>query len=394
MIGLTKLLCGTATVSEVMTHAERERAPARMLQFMKDRGPIVVWNVTRRCNLACEHCYYPRESQTAGEELTRDEGMRLIGDLKAAKVPVLLFSGGEPLLREDVYPWAEAAAEAGLRPSLSTNGTLIDDRTAARIASAGFAYVGVSLDGTRATHDAFRGEAGAFDRAVAGLRAAKRAGLRTGVRFTVCADNLDDLPIVLDLVESEGIPRFCLYHLVCSGRAAAMRERDLSTGERRAMIDCLIERTLDWHRRGIEAEILTVDNHADGVRVLQHVETHQAERVDEVKRLLELHGGCSAGTKFGSIDAEGNVHPCQFWEHVTLGNVKTCTFAEIWNDLFHPLLRALKVKGPHLTGERCGKCDYRDICAGCRVRAEADTGSPWADDPSCYLSDRETHRGS
>jgi len=159
------------------------------------------------------------------------------------------------------------------------------------------------------------------------------------------------------------------------------------------MIDFLIERTRDWCRRGIPGEILTVDNHADGVHVLHYVREHLPERVTEVEKLLALHGGCSAGTKFGAIDAEGNVHPCQFWEHVTLGNVRTCTFAEIWNDLFNPLLRALKVKGPHLTGERCGACGYQEVCAGCRVRAEAETGSPWADDPSCYLCDRETRRG-
>jgi len=389
MIGFTKLLCGSATVSQVLTHAEREAAPANVLQFMHDRGPIVVWNVTRRCNLACEHCYTSSGVDASSRELTREQGLKLIDDLREARVPVLLFSGGEPLLREEVFAWASAAAAAGLRPSLSTNGTLITDAVAARIRDAGFAYVGVSLDGTGKIHDAFRGEKGAFKRALAGLRAAKKAGLRTGVRFTVCAQNLAELPKVLDLVEAEGIPRFCLYHLVYAGRGVALRERDITLAACRGMIDLLIEKTLDWCRRGVGAEILTVDNHADGVYLARYVEAHLPERLDEVKKLLELHGGCSAGTKFAAIDAAGDVHPCQFWEHVTLGNVTERPFVEIWTDLFNPLMRMLKTKAPHLVGERCKACGYRRLCAGCRVRAEAETGNPWADDPRCYLTEAE-----
>lgn len=390
MIGFTKLLCGTATVREALTYArEPGQMPRSMMQFAENRGPLVVWNVTRRCNLECRHCYYPSDAAAEDRELGLEQGMRLIADLKAAEVPVLLFSGGEPLLREELFAWATGAKALGIQPVLSTNGTLITDRVASKLVDAGFAYVGVSLDGTEQTHDAFRGERGAFQRSVAGLREAKKVGLRTGVRFTVTADNLAELPRVLEFVEAEGIPRFCLYHLVYSGRGSELREQDLTVEQRRRMLDFLIERTLDWHRRGVQAEILTVDNHADGAYIAGYVRRNMPERLEEVRGLMEMHGGCSAGTKFASIDAAGNVHPCQFWGHVSLGNVTECTFREIWNDLFNPLMRALKVKAPHLTGSRCRQCAHKVVCAGCRVRAEAVTGDAWADDPACYLTESE-----
>jgi len=390
MIAFTKLLCGTATVREVLTYTARpDETPTAMLHYVSQRGPLVVWNITRRCNLHCLHCYYNSDSQRAAHELTLEQGMRLIEDLRSARVPVLLFSGGEPLLRREIFALGRAAKDARLHPVLSTNGVLITEGVAAKLADAGFAYVGVSLDGMEEKHDAFRGETGAFARALSGLRAAKDAGLRTGVRFTVCADNLEDLPKVLDLVETEGIPRFCLYHLVYAGRGADVRERDINAQQRRAMLDLLIHKTLDWCRRGIDSEILTVDNHADGIYVAEYVRKHLPGRIDEVEELIRLHGGCSAGTKFGSIDAEGNVHPCQFWEHVSLGNVRQRPFSEIWADESHPVLAKLRAMPDPLRGERCAPCRYRAVCGGCRVRAEAVYGDAWGDDPACYLSEEE-----
>ncbi len=387
MIACTKLLCGTATVREALSQGLREDAGT--LHFTRTKGPLVVWNITRRCNLRCRHCYSGSVPGAAGHELSRDEGFQLIADLRAANVPVLLFSGGEPLMREDVFEWIHAARVAGLHPVLSTNGTLITDAVAARLVGAGLAYAGISLDGTDGANDAFRGERGAFAKALAGLRAAKKAGLRTGLRFTVCAENIEELPKVFDLAEAEAVPRVCIYHLVYSGRGSTMRDRDLSAYERQMMVDLIIEKTLDWARRRVAAEILTVDCPADGVYLANFVRREMPSRLDEVKQMLDLHGGCSAGTKFASIDAAGNVHPCQFWDHVTLGNVKACTFREIWRDTTEPLMHALKQKARHLSGPRCGKCVYRSVCGGCRVRAEVVAGSPWADDPACYIADKD-----
>ena len=384
MIGITKLLCGRATVSEAL-RADRKARPD-LIQFASRSGPMVVWNLTARCNLHCAHCY---AAESCGdEELTTAEARALIDDLAGLDVPVVLLSGGEPLLREDVFDLIAYARERDLRPSLSTNGTLIDEATARRLAEVGTAYVGVSLDGLEETHDRFRGEPGSFQRSLTGLRNVRDAGLKTGIRFTVTRDNVDDLPGMLELVEREQIPRFCLYHLVYAGRGRDLRERDLSATQRRRLVEHLMETALDWCRRGVEAEILTTDNHADGVLVLRHVEKHQPERAEEVRQLLRMAGGCSAARKFVQIDPWGNVHPCQFWPEVTMGNVRQQPFPEIWRESADPSVARLRSMPESLTGERCGRCVYREYCGGCRVRAMV-LGDEWGDDPSCPLSGEE-----
>lgn len=385
MVGLTKLLCGRATVSDALRAEGRDRPD--LLQFAPGTAPMVVWNLTARCNLRCEHCY-AASGADGGEELSTAEARALIDDLAALGVPVVLFSGGEPLLREDIFDLIGYARERGLRPGLSTNGTLIDQAAARRSAEVGTAYVGVSLDGLAETHDRFRGEAGAFDRALGGLRRARDAGLKTGIRFTVTRDNLDDLPGLLALTERERIPRFCLYHLVYAGRGRALRERDLSAEERRRLLTLLVETALDWCRRGVPTEILTTDNHADGVLVLRHVEEHQPERAPEVRRLLRMAGGCSAGRKFVQIDPWGEVHPCQFWPEVTLGSVRERPFSEIWREPDSETVRRLRRMPEPLRGRRCGRCVYREFCGGCRVRALA-LGDEWGDDPACPLTEEE-----
>lgn len=390
MIGCSKLLCGTATVAEALgVSARGERTPARLLQFASGRGPLVVWNVTGRCNLRCEHCYLESGPGVSGDELSSDEGRKLIDDVAAARSPVLLLSGGEPLLREDLYELAAYGVEKGLRVVLSTNGTLIDGEVARRLAKAGVSYVGVSIDGMRQTHDRFRRKAGAFEAAVRGIRESLSAGMKAGVRMTICRDNVDEVEAVFDLVEREGIPRLCLYHLVYSGRGRELVARDIGNDERRGLMERIIARVLDWEARKVPVEVLTVDNHADGVFIRQYVEKHRPERLEEVDALSRMHGGCSAGTKFAAIDAQGEVHPCQFWGHVSLGNVRERAFGEIWNDQSNAFLMKLKNKAQHLSGERCSVCRYKEVCGGCRIRAEVVTGDVWGDDPCCYLSDDE-----
>jgi len=390
MIGFTKLLCGTATVSEAVRHAETcSGVPPHMLQFTTDSRPLVVWNVTKRCNLRCVHCYAGATETADPRELTTDEGRGLVDDLAHAGCPVLLFSGGEPYLREDIFELGSYAAERGLRPVVSTNGTLITRDIAVRTRDAGFQYVGISLDGLAERHNRFRRDDEAFGKALDGLRNSIEVGLKAGIWFTVTKDNLADLDGVLDLVEREEVPRFCLYHLVYSGRGRELMGQDLAKDERRRMVERLVERALDWNERGVTAEILTTDNHADGVLIEQYVREHQPDRADEVRELLVRHGGCSAGRKFACVDAYGEVHPCQFWQHVSLGNVRDRKFSQIWNDSDNDLLRRLKNVAENLTGERCGRCDFRKICAGCRIRAEAVCGDVWGDDPACYLRDDE-----
>jgi len=391
LIGCTKLLCGTATVSEVIKRQSEGEVPSQLLQFSDINRPLVVWNTTNRCNLRCRHCYIEADDVSYANELTNEEARRFIEDLAQMKVPVLLFSGGEPFLRRDLFELGELAATNGLRPVISSNGTLIDDDTAKKIKKAGFQYVGISIDGLRETHDKFRCKAGAFDQTLKGIRACLDNGIKTGIRFTVNRENQEDLPGILDLVEREGIPRFCMYHLVYAGRGKEMVELDSDRAETRRIIDTVIDKTLDFHRRGIEVEILTTDNHADGIYLLNRIRRLEPERADEVITLLQMHGGCSAGTKFANVDPRGDVHPCQFWQDYTVGNVKEKSFIEIWNG-DDPLMIKLRNKSEHLKG-RCGQCSYKTLCGGCRIRAREVYGDLWAEDPACYLTDEELLNG-
>jgi radical SAM protein with 4Fe4S-binding SPASM domain len=391
VIGCTKLLCGTATIADLMRAGSARKA--HLLQFSTENRPIVVWNATRRCNLACAHCYLDATDCAGRDELSTDEARAMIEDIAAMGSPVLLFSGGEPLLRADVFELGGFAIERGLRVVLSSNGTLVTPEVARRIADVGFSYVGVSIDGLPEAHDTLRRKAGAFEAAMTGIRNCLAAGVKAGVRFTLNRGNAADLDAILDLVEREGIPRFCLYHLVYAGRGRKMVADDLSPQETRAAIEHLLERTRDWHERGVETEVLTTDNHADGVLIEQRVAAGQPERLSEVRELLRRHGGCSAGTKMANVDARGNVHPCQFWGHVSLGNVRERPLSAIWSDESNELLRMLRRKAEFLTGPRCGSCSYREVCGGCRIRAEVVHGDPWADDPACFLTEDEIGAG-
>lgn len=387
MIGCTKLLCGTATISDIVKFGRSSRnLPPHMLQFSSDATPIVVWNMTNRCNLRCRHCYIEAEDKAYGGELTTAEAKNFIDDLAGMKVPVLLFSGGEPLLRADLYELGTYAAARGIRPVISTNGTLITPEAARRIKASGFQYVGISIDGDEAVHDWFRGRPGCFAETLQGIRNSLAAGNKTGIRFTVNKLNRHTLPAVLDLVERERIARFCMYHLVYAGRGKDMADLDTTADEKRQTIELLIARTTDFHRRGVEVEILTTDNHADGIYILQHIERTQPERVEEVRELLAMHGGCSAGGKMANVDPRGDVHACQFWSHVTLGNVRERPFSAIWRDNSDAFLCTLRAKSARLKG-KCGECRYRDLCGGCRIRAEAAGGDLWGEDPACYLAD-------
>jgi len=391
MLSLSRLLCGTVTTGDALRYGRRSSgSPAHLLHFSEDKRPVVVWNVTRRCNLRCLHCYASSADHPYRGELTTEEAFRVIDDLADFGVPVVLFSGGEPLMRPDLFELSARAVERGMRAVLSTNGTLLTPEMIARVREQGFSYVGVSIDGTRETHDLFRGASGAFDRSLAAIRATRDAGVRVGVRYTITRHNQHDLPALLAMLETEDIPRFCMYHLAYSGRGKRISPDTLSADEARAALDLLFDTVLDWHRRGIEKEVLTVDNHADAAYLYMRMLRDQPERADDVLRLLRWNGGNQSGLAIACIDNVGRVQPDQFsWNH-TVGNVLERPFGEIWRgDDVAGLLRDLRSRQQFLP-ERCRACGFLDICNGnLRARAESATGDVWGTDPACYLTDEE-----
>ena len=390
MIGISKLYCGTVEPSDALRYnRESSRLPSHLLQFSSDKRPVVVWNITRRCNLKCVHCYAHSKDLSYNNELTTTEGKNLIDDLSRFGVPVILFSGGEPVVREDLPELAAYAVEKGVRAVISTNGTLITEKLALKLKDIGLSYVGISIDGMEEVNDRFRGVKGAFKAALEGINNCKKAGIKVGLRFTINRFNASEIPKIFNLLEEMDIPRACFYHLVYSGRGSELINEDSTHEETRSAVDLILARTKKLHESGKPKEILTVDNHADGPYLYLKLLQEDPDRAKEVLDLLKMNAGNSSGRGIGCVSWDGEVYADQFWRHYSFGNVRERPFSEIWTDCSDPLMKKLKEKKKHVKG-RCSTCRWLDICAGnFRVRAEAVTGDTWAPDPACYLTDEE-----
>ncbi len=352
-------------------------------------GPVVIWNLIRRCNLTCQHCYSVSADIDFPGELNTADVFKVMDDLKAFHVPVLILSGGEPLLRADIFDIARRAKDMGFYVALSTNGTLIDAGNIGRIAAMGFDYVGISLDGRRDTHDGFRRRVGAFGQSLAALKLCRDAGIKVGVRFTLTENNFQDLPWLLDMIEEEGIDKFYLSHLNYAGRGNINRKHDAVLATTRRAMDLLFETCLDYQQRGLHREFVTGNNDADGVYFLNWVERRFPGKAAHIRAKLQQWGGNASGVNVANIDNLGNVHPDTYWWDYTLGNVRERPFSAIWRDVSDPVMAGLKASPRSIKG-RCGECAHFAICGGnTRTRARQLTGDPWEEDPGCYLDDAE-----
>lgn len=388
MISVTKLLFATEYFGDSLRYTDNAHKARNGVR--EGMGPVVVWNSTRTCNLKCRHCYMSSDAKKYQNELTTAEAKQFIDDLADFNVPVLLFSGGEPLIRPDFFELADYAAKKGVRPTLSTNGTLITPEVARKIKDIGVGYVGISLDGLREVNDKFRGKAGAFEAAMNGIKNCVAVDQRVGLRFTINHHNIQELENIFDFIEEENINRVCFYHLVYSGRGNQMMDEDVTVEESRRAMDIIIRRTRDFEERGLKKEILTVDNHCDGVYMyLKALQEGKDELAQQIKKYISMNGGNRSGMAFAEVDPLGYVHPDQFTQHHTFGNVRERKFGDIWQDTTNPIMAGLKDRKPLLKG-RCSKCKFLDNCNGnFRTRAEARTGDFWESDPSCYLTDEE-----
>jgi heme d1 biosynthesis radical SAM protein NirJ len=352
-------------------------------------GPVVIWNLVRRCNLTCKHCYSASTNRDFPGELSGEEVAAVMDDLRAFGVPVLILSGGEPLMRKDIFPISRRAKGLGFYVGLSSNGTLIDAAMAEKIDEVGYDYVGISIDGIGETHDRFRGEPGSFDAALAGLRACRAKGIKVGLRFTITEENAHELPQLLALMREEEIDKFYLSHLNYGGRGNINRGGDARFTMTRWAMDLLFEEALASLERGKPIEFVTGNNDADGAYLLLWAGRHYPERISHLRAKLLQWGGNASGVNVANIDNLGNVHPDTFWWHYNLGNVRERPFSEIWQDVSDPIMAGLKTR-PRPVGGRCARCRFLDLCNGnTRVRAMQITGDPWAEDPGCYLSDAE-----
>lgn len=381
MINCTRLLCSKKGFYDEIRYVKGKPADTNR--------PIVVWNSTKSCNLKCVHCYIDAKAEKDKGELTTEQAKAMIDDLASFGAPVLLFSGGEPFMRPDLFELSKYALSKGLRTVISTNGTLITKDAAKKIKDAGFSYVGISLDGLETTNDKFRKEQGAFQRTLQGIRNCHASGVRAGLRFTINKYNLRDIPGIFDLIEKEGIKRACFYHLVYAGRGSTMVKDDLTKQQARDTMDTIFERTIKLCGKSEDTEILTVDNHADGVYLYLRLKKENKKKAQKVFNLLKINGGNKSGIGIADVDNLGFVHADQFWRHYSFGNVLERKFSEIWLDEKDELLSNLRNRIKLLKG-KCGRCHYQDICAGnFRVRAEAVYGDVWQEDPACYLTEEE-----
>ena len=390
MIGISKLYCGQVEPSDALRYGRHSgKLPSHLLQFSADKKPVVVWNMTRRCNLKCVHCYAHALEEDGVDDISTKQAKAMIDDLAAYGAPVMLFSGGEPLVRKDLTELAKHATSRGMRAVISTNGTLISKDKARELKEVGLSYVGISLDGGEEVHDRFRKVPGSFKKALQGIENCQAEGLKVGLRFTINKRNQGEVPVLFDLVRDLEVPRICFYHLVYSGRGSELIKEDLDHAETRAVLDLIMDRTRELFDQGKPKEVLTVDNHADGPYLWMRMKREDPKRAEEVFELLQFNEGNSSGRGIGCISWDGQVHADQFWRNHTFGNVLERPFSQIWDDSGIELLHKLKDKKAHVGG-RCAKCRFLNICGGnFRARAEAWHGDIWAEDPACYLTDDE-----
>lgn len=384
MIGITKLLCESENYGDSLRYVHECRNEKNGVS--KGNGPVVVWNCTNTCNLKCKHCYANSENKKFSEELSTEEATTLIDDLTELKVPVLLISGGEPLTRKDIFQLIQYSKNRNIRCTVSTNGTLIDRQMAKDLKQNGVSYVGISLDGIGSRHDSFRGVSGSFDKAIEGIRNCLAVDQKVGLRFTINRNNYDQLNDIFYLIKEEGIPRVCFYHLVYSGRGSSMIEEDITPNEKREAMNLIMDKALEF---GKKVEILTVDNHADAAYLYLKLKKKYPELAERALNLVKMNGGNRSGMAIANIDYKGYVHPDQFTQHHSFGNIRERKFSDIWMQPKGSLAMELRNRKPLLKG-RCKECCWLGVCNGnLRVRAEAVTGDFWQSDPACYLTKEE-----
>jgi radical SAM protein with 4Fe4S-binding SPASM domain len=378
MINISKLYCGLAGQSDELRYAHTGST-----------GPIVVYNCTPRCNLRCIHCYSNSNASVCDTELDTKQTKKLLADVLEVNAPVVLFSGGEPLLRDDLFELLAEAKRLKLRTVISTNGTLIDESTAAKLKDANLAYAGISLDGAEPFHDKFRQSQGAFKATLKGIENCQKAGLRTGLRFTITKSNASQVSTIFDIAHETGIRRLCFYHLVRSGRGAGIGTEVLEPAQTRDVVDTIRQKTDEYVCKNLVEEVLTVGNHADGPYMLVKMQKEHRAGFEQAKQLLLANGGNRIGQGISCVSWNGDVFADQFWRNYSLGNVLQKAFKQIWTNENDPVLMKLRNKDK-FADKRCKGCKWFALCKGnYRFLGPDPADKNWLLEPACYLTNEE-----
>ena len=359
-----------------------EGKPTRVLN-----GSIAIWNFTNRCNLSCLHCY-SKATLDSTDTLTTKDIMTTLPKLKANGVKFIIFSGGEPLTRKDIYQIAQRCRELGIVTYLSTNGLYVKHSNAKQILET-FNYIGISIDGSEEVHDRFRGLKGSFRASMEAVDLLNSYNLtKVGIRFTITKDTYDDLEFIFKLAEQHNIPKIYISHLVYSGRGLENLEIDLTKEQRRTAVNYILDKAFEYHESGRDIEIVTGNMEMDSILFYNRFVEKYPQYATEMKKRLIAWGGNSAGRKLLNIDSEGNVKPDPFFPFI-IGNILKEDFSDIWTNNPTEILEKLRVH-PRRLGGKCESCQYLEICnGGSRSRAYAIYDDLWAQDPSCYLTDKE-----
>ena len=377
MIPISVMVTGKGTVSR---RIKGDYGPGRPSRFSDVWRPVVSWNLTSACNLACLHCYI-RAGARGARELTHEEAVDVIRQMSDLGVPLVLFSGGEPLMRPDVLDLIRETVDRGIKAALSTNGTLITEDVAGRLSRMGISYVGISLDSPRPEwHDSFRGVRGAFDMTMRGIRRSVEAGLDVGLRLTVTSRNAGDVVKMLRLAREIGARRVTFYHLSAAGRALELdRSWYMNAEQYSKFVDTLVEESRRYEG---ELEIETTMAPFDGIAIADRL-SRDSKEFRDMMDLVASQGGC--GRKIVSIYPDGTVRPCQFVDFMELGNVLKSPLREIL-DPSRKEVDYFANTQQYLTGPRCSSCPFRSVCkGGDRIRAYYLGGGLGADDPQCHL---------
>lgn len=345
---------------------------------------LVVWDYTYRCNLRCKHCYIVAGVNRS--EMSLEERKKALDILADAGVIIIAFSGGEPLLGPGIYDMIRRASDYGIYPAMATNGTLITEEVAERLAKAGLQYVQISLDAPiPQIHDDFRGIPGAWERTVKGIKNAKKAGLYVEISMTITKLNYHLVPQMLELAKELEADLFMHYNFIPTGRGKEIIELDISPSEREKLLKLLAEKTLSKEVQAASTAPqyarIALQLSADTGETFLAGHFYRYASESKLSPLADFIGGCGAGRAYIALEPNGDIQPCVFMP-IKVGNILKDDFEDLWrnNKIFNELRNRELLKGP------CAACEYKYVCGGCRARAYAYFGDYLASDPGCIYA--------